>query len=74
MDSNSGDGVRLFSVSGAQWQDKGELTQTGTQKVVFECEEKLYFGSDRALKQAARRGCGVSFPGDIQNFPECFPV
>ena len=42
--------------------------QTGIQ------EELLYCGGDIALEQAAQRGHGVSFSGDIQNCPTFFPV
>jgi len=38
-------------------------------RLCLEVREK----SDRALQQAAQRGCGVSSE-DIQNPPECLPV
>ena len=60
------DGAGLFSVVSnnrtRQW------AQTRTLKVASEHEEKLFYcEGDRALEQAAQRGCGVSFSGDIQN-------
>lgn len=65
------DGARFFSVVP---RDKGQWAQTGTQKVLYECKEKLpYCEGNKALEQAAQRGGGVS-SGDIQNPPVCFPV
>jgi len=49
--------------------------QTGTQGVLSEHEKELLsFESDRAPAQAALRGCGVSFSGEIQNLSGLFPV
>lgn len=49
--------------------------QSGTQDVPYEHEEKvLYSESYQPLKQAVQRDCGVSFSGDVQNPPRCFPV
>ena len=61
-----GSGQTLFT--GALWQDKGQRAQTEASEVLSEHEEELlHFQGDGAQEEAARRCCGVSFSGDIQD-------
>jgi len=68
VQESSGWGQALSS--DVQQQDKRQQAKTGIQQAAYKHKDEfLYCQSDRALEQAAHRGCAVSFSGNIQNMP-----
>ncbi|PKU48374.1 hypothetical protein llap_1282 [Limosa lapponica baueri] len=66
------DGVRLFSVVPSN-RTRGNKHKLEHRKFHLNVQ-KNFFEGDRALEQAAQRGCRVIFSGDTQNPPGCVPV
>jgi len=71
-------GVECMWPGSFQWCPVTEQGATGTNWNTgreYEYEGKLlYYKGARALELSAHKGGTVSFPGDIQNLPRCFPV
>ena len=66
--------VKLFSVMPSN-RIRGKRHKNRNAGNSYELEEKLFYcEGERVMEQAAQIDCRISFSGDIQNPPGCFPV